>query len=82
MDLFPRKLLKTLFVAFEYSFYLLYIYFSTLVLLYSTVRGVCRTRVMMEGMVLAMCNVHTAAQAGEVFAIFGNHLDMLTTALL
>ena len=53
-----------------------------LVLLDSTVRGVYRTRVMMEDMVLAMCNVHTAAQAGEVFVISGNHLDMLTTALL
>ena len=27
-------------------------------------------------------HAHTAAQAGEVFAISGNHLDMLTTALL
>ena len=82
MDLFPRKLLKTLFVVFVYSFDLLYIYFSMLALLDSTVRGVCRTRAMMEDMVLAMCNVHTAAEAGEVFAISGNHLDMLTTALL
>ena len=36
----------------------------------------------MEYMVLAMRNVHTAAQTGKVFAISGNHLDMLTTALL
>ena len=53
-----------------------------IVLLDSTVRGVRRTRVMMEDMVLAMCNVHTAAQAGEVFTISDNHLDILKTALL
>ena len=36
---------------------------------------------MMGDMVLVMC-IGTAAQVGEVFAISGNHLDMLITALL
>ena len=51
------------------AFYLLYICFSMLALLDSTVRGVCKTRAMKEDMVLAMC-IGTSAQAGKVFFFY------------
>ena len=57
--LFQEKLLKKTICCFciHIAFYLLYIHFSMLALLDSTVRDVYRTRAMVEDMVLAMCHV-------------------------